>query len=237
MLNDYFSALKFLIVYTLAAGGLYAFLKKNGLDAKKGKKVETDYICATFLFLLFVASSFFFFDKTVFLECKTETMKCEYSSATPLHPELRPAGTYDISKVHFSSVKKNVRKYGKVLFSLLLHEGITESELPLMYRYHEAASDASKRFNHFLKEKNPVFTVHKREYTFPLYPRLVFGLLFLLFSVHMFKILFREMLFFMASNDRFDFGHKRRSNAGNEESSGEGNERMTKKTNENTDDN
>lgn len=197
MFDTYIEGMKLFFLYTLFAGAFFVYLKKNGLDAEKEKKIKLVYAVSACLAVLIGGVCFFFADKTSYLECRADTMECRYSFATPLHPEPRPTASYDISKVHVSSVNSERRRSGKNAFTILLHEGVTEIELPIMYRNYYSAVDASYGINRFLKNKLPVYAVEERELLFSRYVLYLFFFFFLLPAVYLFKTLFRETLFVM----------------------------------------
>ena len=82
--------------------------KKMSIPEHKYTTINTCLFIYVSAFLSLVGYLFFFGEKNGSLECRSETMTCEFHYSTPLlYPNKRLAQTFDISNVRRASVKKS----------------------------------------------------------------------------------------------------------------------------------
>ena len=151
--------------FFIVEAALYRYVKtkRNGKTGRLNKKIKEYLIIYAVVMLLFTGWLFFFEDRAVFLECRQDTLSCSYFHTTQFNKEMRPAGTYDISRVIHAQVKKHYKRRGASYYTVLLKEEENAFELPPHYGYSGAAQKEAERFNRFLQDKKDLYTYRKAD--------------------------------------------------------------------------
>ncbi|MBO4519716.1 MAG: hypothetical protein J5787_00760 [Alphaproteobacteria bacterium] len=144
---------------------LYLYIKKkqNGSTKWLKKKIREYFVSYLSIVLIFFVYFFFFEDRSVYLECQKDAMTCSYSRTTYFNKEMRLVETYDISRVLYARVKKNVRfgRHARHYYTVELVEKNDSFSLDPEYRDTNAAAREAQRFNRFLSGTGKLYIFRK----------------------------------------------------------------------------
>lgn len=136
----------------------YSGAKRGGDAGKTGKAVKEYIIIYVVIVLLFAGWVFFFKDRSLYIECRQDTLTCSYFHTTQFNKNMRLVKNYDISRVSHAQVKKHYRKRGTTYYTVLLSEdGENGFLLPPHFGYSDAAKTEADRFNRFLAYKKDFY--------------------------------------------------------------------------------
>ena len=145
---------------------LYRYIKKKQKGSTKWLNNTIKEYFVVFLIIVFgIFIQLFFFEKrSVYLECRKDTMACSYSFSTYFNKEMRLSKTYDISRVGYARAKK-YKRFGRSVRYYYMVELVEKNNLfDLAPEYDDitAAEIEATRFNQFLRGKDEAY-VFKRE--------------------------------------------------------------------------
>ena len=155
---------------------VYQFVRMNKKQTSKTESKGTVIFFFVYAIILLLISSwlFFFKEKSVYLECRQDTMTCSYFRSVPFSKKMWLAKKYDISLV----TRVKVREYGsnkKDAFYTVVMIGIDRPiELPPRYSYSGAAQKEADKINRFLKDKTSVYTFKASPSHYPIAEKILF---------------------------------------------------------------
>lgn len=167
-MKEFFHIVAFVFLALLIIdAALYRYIKKkkNGSAKWLNKKINEYFVSYLLIVLIFSVWLFFFEDRSLYLECRKDTMICNYFRSTYFNEELRLAKTYDISRIGYARAKKNMRfgRHARHYYTVELVEINKNYGLNLAPEYSDinAAGKEAQRFNSFLSGRKNSYIFRK----------------------------------------------------------------------------
>lgn len=125
------------------------------------KKITESVIAYVIIVSLFTGWLYFGEDRSVYVECRRETMECVYMHSTEFNKTLRPVKTYDVSGVQVARIRQRHRRKSSYHVVELLKTLDDRFELPMEFNSKNRAAREAERFNEFLQNKKNFYTYTK----------------------------------------------------------------------------
>ena len=154
-----FISLLFAVLLVIDAA-LYRYVrtKTGGNAGITGKAVKEYAIIYVVVVLLFSGWIFFFKDRSLYIECRQDTLTCSYYHTTQFNQRMRLVKNYDISRVSRAEVQKHYRRRGSTYYTIrLTTDGEKGFNLPPHFGYSGAAKTEADRFGRFLAYKKDLY--------------------------------------------------------------------------------
>ena len=160
-MNDFYVLVfKIFAVFLFIDLSFYLYIRREKTEqtANLNKEIKECAIAYVILMGVLTGWQFFFEDRTVFLECRQKTMTCSYFHTTEFNKKMRPAKTYDISRVQYARIAKHYRRRGTSFYTVQLAGEKHELDLPPHFSSSRAAKEEADKFNRFLHQKKETYT-------------------------------------------------------------------------------
>ncbi|MBR1776982.1 MAG: hypothetical protein IJ752_00140, partial [Alphaproteobacteria bacterium] len=143
-MNDFYVLVfKIFAVFLFIDLSFYLYIRREKTEqtANLNKEIKECAIAYVILMGVLTGWQFFFEDRTVFLECRQKTMTCSYFHTTEFNKKMRPAKTYDISRVQYARIAKHYRRRGTSFYTVQLAGEKHELDLPPHFSSSRAAKE------------------------------------------------------------------------------------------------